>query len=1080
MSPVVPTLPPEGTTGGVRELSPKVYYLRDKDGQLVLVPDFSFERYEQLVAREVAQNAPRPPAYSFADLVELRGKSAGQQAELTVVVPLRLVSGGDAASGWVRIPLRLNQAVLTAVPEFTGSGQMFLEYRPDDDGYVAWVQSKSDSVQQLTLQVKMPLARAGGEYQLQLAMVRTPMRLSLELAAADVEGHVGASDENILTIQRPDAQRTVLLVDGTGGNLELAWQEKNAQPSLMEATGSVLVTVGADRVECNAKLKVRGYGSPIDSFTVRLPPGMDLVALSQPGLRLSTVNNAAEQGEAGQQVLVKRLEGRTSEAIDVQLVAWRPPQSSAQRALLEVGGFEVLGAVRQWGTYDIVTDGEWQTDFTTGPNLQRLEDSSGTPSSAGGVARFEYYRQPCSLQIELTPKRTQLSLDPAYVFHTEPDRVRLEATLRYQVNGTRPRAVQIDLRGWSVDRVTPAEFVVQPLSLDNVAPLRIALSPSALAGTGSFELRVEAHQPLDNRQPLTLTPLRCPETTATPALVVIAPADNTEVIPDPDATVGLITDQLPASVNVASSQQAPLVFREEPASDRPVFVARVRKRDQAISVQVSTTAVGDSRQLNVTQVFSYQVSFEPMRQLVLESPVPLASLARLQITAGGQAAKWVAEEPGAAGAAARIRAELPQPGMGRCDFTVSYGVAVTGLKLNEQRSWRLPLLQPAADPRVMVSRNTLEASGADNLEVEMADEQWSLETTPSANASTSAVERFVAEGSRSAVSLGITLIQPRPQPSTFVHRAWLQVWLARQERRDRAVFQLTTEREQLEIRLPTHAHTSGVEVWVSGRPVRNFRVTSNRGVQLALEKTAGPRQVTVELYYWFSLIDPPIGRLTIEPPDLPAARRADRFYWQLVLPDHEYILWSPDTVTRETVWRWQGWGFARVANLNQSDLEAWTGSSRQQPLPAFTNQYLFSSIGTMAPCVFVSAKRSLVLLAFSGVVLAISLLLLYLPVLRHAGMWIVVTVVVATVGAIYPDPAVVAVQAAALGIALVPLARLLRWAFSRNRQLRASARAAAPGKSGSRAEELPVRAGDGSSRTGSAPLPRPEPVESQT
>ena len=80
-------------------------------------------------------------------------------------------------------------------------------------------------------------------------------------------------------------------MDGTGGGLEISWQEKTATSSLLEATGAISVLVTGDRVQCDAKLKVHSYGSPIESFVVRLPADMELAEFNQPGLRL-TVNDS--------------------------------------------------------------------------------------------------------------------------------------------------------------------------------------------------------------------------------------------------------------------------------------------------------------------------------------------------------------------------------------------------------------------------------------------------------------------------------------------------------------------------------------------------------------------------------------------------------------------------------------------------------------------------------------------------------------------------------------------------------------------------------------------------------------------
>lgn len=1077
VGPSIAPVVPRGVS--VQEVGPKVYYLKDKDGNLVLVPDFTFERYEELVAREIAQGAPKPPAYSFADVVRFKCKADRDQAEIDAVFPLRFVSTAETSGRWIRVPLEMKQGVLVAPPTLEGQGEVFLEYRLGDEGYIAWVRPKSEGLQRLTLKLRVPLTQVDSEKRLVLSLVRAPVRLDMEVAATGVEGRVGTSDENMLSIERPDTQRTLLVVDGTGGNLELAWQEKSERPTMLEANGSLLISVTGERVECNAKLKVRSYGAPIDAFSVRLPPEMDLVAGSQPGFRITTVADPEAGAGSGQRVLVQRLEGKTSEPMNVQLVAWRPSQRGGQRVPIEVGGFEVIGAVRQWGAMDIAVEGEWQVDFTAGPNLQRVDSAGEAARQQNLVARFEYFRQPWSLAVELIPKQTRLSVDPIYVYQVDPTRVRLEATLRYKTSGGRPRDARIDLGGWVLDRVTPPELVAEPLNVDSLTPLRIPIAAQALPASGEFVLRVEAHRDLAAGQPLMLGPLRCPEATAAPALVVLAAAENAELVPDATATVGLVPDTLPAALDATRFAATPLVYREEPSAEGAVFVGRVRKRDRSVKVRITTRLQATGTHLLVDQTYACEVAYEALQRMEFESPVPAKSLVDLRVTCGGQDLAWKEDVAASAKSSGRIVADLPQGKLGSFTAQVRYRFPLTAMKLNVPQSVKLPLLQSRADAQTTVSQNVLNLLPVENVAIESVDESWNVQSSGLNPAQGDGVAQYVAEGPHAAVSLTATLVPPRRRQTTVVEKVWLQVWLTRNERRDRAVFLLDTSQEQLEFHLPPRALTDGLEVWVAGSPLKDVVAQGNRVVRIPLEKHHRERKLTIELFYWFKTIDPPVARLTVEAPTVTAADRPDRCYWQLVLPGSEYLLWSPEQLANETIWRWQGAAWGREPNLKQSELEDSLAASHQPTLPVASNQYLFSSLGTMSPCIFVSAKRQVVLLSLSGAVLVAGLLLLYFPSLRHPGLWLVAAVALATAGLLYPDLALLAAQAAVLGVALVPLARLMRWVFSRRRVALGELRSPAASRSDSRISELTTRPGEGSSRTGTAPHYR-VPVESQT
>jgi hypothetical protein len=466
----------------VRQVGPKLYFLKDKDGKLVPVPDIPFERYEQFLAQEIGGGGVKPPRYGFADIVELKGRVEDGHAELDAVFPLRFTVSGAGEAAWVRIPLRLNQGIPVASPKLGGSGEVLLEYNASD-GYVAWIRP-ADATSTLTLRLKFPVSRTNGDSRLAVSAVRTPTRLQLELPTAAVEGRVLHSEEQILTVSHPGANRTVFAVDGTGGELGLSWSEANESPSMLEATGTVLMAVNGGRIQCDAKLKLRSYGAAIDSFVVRLPPEMELNAFNPPGFRLSVVSSTDESQSAGQRILVKRLDGKTTDPLEVRLVAWRPPQLGLPRTPLELGGFEVLDAVRQWGSFEVAVDGEWQCDFSVGQNVQRVEQLSDASRQQNVVARFEYFRQPYVLKLQLVPKQSRLNVDPVYIYRVEPQRVRLEARLRYKLSGARPSDVKIDFGGWIVDRVTPSELLAEPAVLDSVTPLRVPLASPALGTAG--------------------------------------------------------------------------------------------------------------------------------------------------------------------------------------------------------------------------------------------------------------------------------------------------------------------------------------------------------------------------------------------------------------------------------------------------------------------------------------------------------------------------------------------------------------------------------------------------------------------
>ena len=147
------------------------------------------------------------------------------------------------------------------------------------------------------------------------------------------------------------------------------------------------------------------------------------------------------------------------------------------------------------------------------------------------------------------------------------------------------------------------------------------------------------------------------------------------------------------------------------------------------------------------------------------------------------------------------------------------------------------------------------------------------------------------------------------------------------------------------------------------------------------------------------------------------------------------------------------------------------------------NVYLFSSLGRIGPCEIVTAGRSTIVFVSSGIALLAGLLLIYVRAARHPVVLLAATAILAGLTAIYPELALLAAQASAVGLALVLLAVFLRQltAGSRRRPrpwvpgarslqsaatIGADHSAAAPGE-----PSVPVVAATGSSNAAIVPIP---------
>ena len=115
-------------------------------------------------------------------------------------------------------------------------------------------------------------------------------------------------------------------------------------------------------------------------------------------------------------------------------------------------------------------------------------------------------------------------------------------------------------------------------------------------------------------------------------------------------------------------------------------------------------------------------------------------------------------------------------------------------------------------------------------------------------------------------------------------------------------------------------------------------------------------------------------------------------------------------------------------------METWTGAQARTPLPSQTNRYLFSGVGAVDSLQLYTTSRSWIVLLAAGTALVFGLLLIYVPGIRHPATLLVVAVLLFGAGLLYPEPTLLMLQAASLGLALTLVAALLGRTVTRRRR----------------------------------------------
>jgi hypothetical protein len=1015
----------ESAAARVEEAQPSLYYLKDKHGNLQAVPGFTFEEFERLfrLQNQLSQEEQRP-RYSIQQL-SASGVATTDGAELTV--QFRVLVREDH---WVRVPLRFDGALLREPAAYQGPGEQFLHFEADGEGYVSWIHGQAGQQHQLTLKLLVPLATMGDETRLKLLLPRaTSSELKLQVP---LEGAVAKVSEGAtLSLSSAAEGATEFTVLGLSGDFLLTWRKAGGRiaevPTVLEASGAILAHLDGRGVDSDATLSVRSYGAAFDHFWVRLPPQTELAAGSFSGY---TVVPAAEGSPAGspQRLVEVRLTKKTSGPIEVRLNSKRPPGAVPPEQWSELAGFEVVGAVRQWGTLAIAAPSDWQVLWGPSRGVRQVDQLPQGLRRDDVVAGFEYFAQPCSLTARLVPKKTRISAEPEYQLLVDADQVHLEAKLKYTVRGAKVFALDVGLPDWELDEVGPDNLVaVDGVAVNDAQVLSIPLlQPS----TGLLEVRVRAHRAIAANAKSLRLPLPQPKANSlAPALLAVVAADNVELTPG-KAMVGLTRESAALQITLPEHQQEPLFYRGEGA--RLEFAAGFRVHPQSISVAVASQVSLDEHAATVEQKLVYTIAHQPADHFTLEVPQELAGADGLEIQHDGKnlaATAADADEARPSAATVPMRFALPRACIGLCELAVRYPLPNPQLVPNRRRMLEVPLVMPS---QANLTSNKLSVTAPPAIHVEPQPGPWSVQGNSPGQPARRGWQ-LAADRRAERIQLAVRLEAVEGSDPIVVDRAWVQTWLDAFARQDRAVFRFTSNRKELQLLMPAGAALSQMPLLLDGKRVTGQAVGEDRLV-IPLSGDANLREHLLELQYHFPDPRPPRGLLSFKLPRLGQDVWIRRLYWQLVLPPDEHVIAGPAGFTGEFTWDWHGYGWGRKPLLEQSDLETWTAASHRTPLPEKTNRYLYSALGSVEECEVRTAGRPWIVLAASGAALVAGLLLIYVPAVRRPGTLLAAAMGLLCVGILYPEPTLLLSQAASLGAVLTLLAGILQRGVARRRR----------------------------------------------
>ena len=271
------------------------------------------------------------------------------------------------------------------------------------------------------------------------------------------------------------------------------------------------------------------------------------------------------------------------------------------------------------------------------------------------------------------------------------------------------------------------------------------------------------------------------------------------------------------------------------------------------------------------------------------------------------------------------------------------------------------------------------------------------------------------------------------QAATIIDRAWIQSWLTSVVRQDRAAYQLTTHRKELDVALPAGAPASQAVVLVDGQRVECQAMAEDRLV-VPLAAQRDHHRFVIELQYYFTDGRPLRGALRLEFPRLGPNLWVRRHVLAAHLTGQRARDGQPGLFHRRVHLGLGRLFLGPAAAARSGAVGSWVGATPRPTLPERDNLYLFSTLGDVPAAEIQTASRTWIVLWASGAALVIGLMLIYLPAARHpAVLWRRAWRLLAA-GLIAPEPAFLLAQAASLGLGLTLLTGLFARGMSGRRR----------------------------------------------
>ena len=406
----------------------------------------------------------------------------------------------------------------------------------------------------------------------------------------------------------------------------------------------------------------------------------------------------------------------------------------------ELAGFEVVGAVRQFGDLGVQIADDWQLRWDMGNHVRQVEtsDLSDLPILRNYTAAFQYDRQPWSLRAKLLPRETRTHVTPSYRLSLLPEEARLRTQLNYHVPGGKALEFRIQRNGWEItaDPIESGGLVDRDRVLmtqdEFVLPLTQAASRTA-------EIVFHLRRRLPRQAERVELPLPVPTADLSEVGELLVFTDpSIALTPDASVMKGLAAQPIRSTVSTPQGMSSNQVFLFRSFLPEATFAATRQVRSQSVSADVATRVVVGRESAQVAQSIRYEVLYQPLQRVMLDVPseildvnMPIRYWLLPGSGEGETAAGYVegglpldaliqenTERPQLRSGMQVVELTLPHQRLGSFRIKVEYSAPVPSWEPTVTKQWNLPLVAPR-DGQLRYHGLVVETS--DDCEAELAE-----------------------------------------------------------------------------------------------------------------------------------------------------------------------------------------------------------------------------------------------------------------------------------------------------------------------------------------------------------------------